>query len=151
MHITETWHGKPCGIKVLGTKRTRARPKNLDTFWCTGWAWNCQIIFRFASIHGPACLIWKLSANFFHKRYIYIWLKEGVIVLEIILQFTFLVSRTKTNVHKCIFFFICPLISYCRFIKVVLVCHKVLSYGCRCSPYIYPKTPQNTQKHTKTP
>jgi hypothetical protein len=46
----------------------------------------------------------KLSANFFHKRYIYIWLKEGVIVLEIILQFTFLVSRTKTNVHKCIFF-----------------------------------------------
>ena len=24
MHITETWHGKPCGIKVLGTKRTRA-------------------------------------------------------------------------------------------------------------------------------
>jgi hypothetical protein len=32
-------------------------PKNLDTFWCTGWAWNCQIIFRFASIHGRACLI----------------------------------------------------------------------------------------------
>jgi hypothetical protein len=24
MHITETWHGKPCGTKVLGTKRTRA-------------------------------------------------------------------------------------------------------------------------------
>jgi hypothetical protein len=24
MHITETWHGKPCGIKVLGAKRTRA-------------------------------------------------------------------------------------------------------------------------------
>jgi hypothetical protein len=21
-------------------------PKNLHTFWCTGWAWNCQIIFR---------------------------------------------------------------------------------------------------------
>ena len=35
---------------------------------------------------------------------IYIYLKEGVIVLEITLQFTFLVSRTKTNVHKCIFF-----------------------------------------------
>jgi hypothetical protein len=29
-------------------------PKNLDTFWCTGWAWNCQIIFRCASIHGRA-------------------------------------------------------------------------------------------------
>ena len=32
-------------------------PKNLDTFWCTGWAWNWQIIFRFASIHGRACFI----------------------------------------------------------------------------------------------
>jgi hypothetical protein len=27
-------------------------PKNLDTFWCTGWAWNCQIIFRCAV---PVC------------------------------------------------------------------------------------------------
>ena len=32
-------------------------PKNLDTFWCTGWAWNCQIIFRCASIHGRAGFI----------------------------------------------------------------------------------------------
>jgi hypothetical protein len=32
-------------------------PTNLDTFWCTWWAWNCQIIFRFASIHGRACFI----------------------------------------------------------------------------------------------
>ena len=32
-------------------------PKNLDTFWCTGWVWNCQIIFRFASIHGRAHFI----------------------------------------------------------------------------------------------
>jgi hypothetical protein len=31
--------------------------KNLDTFWCTGWAWNCQIIFRCASIHGRAGFI----------------------------------------------------------------------------------------------
>ena len=31
-------------------------------------------------------------------------MKEGVIVLEMTLQFTFLVSTTKTNVHKCIFF-----------------------------------------------
>jgi hypothetical protein len=30
-------------------------PKNLDTFWCT--AWNCQIIFRCASIHGRAGFI----------------------------------------------------------------------------------------------
>jgi hypothetical protein len=27
-------------------------PKNLDTFWCTGWVWNCQIIFRCVSIHA---------------------------------------------------------------------------------------------------
>ena len=32
-------------------------PKNLATFWCTGWAWNCQIIFRCASIHGRAGFI----------------------------------------------------------------------------------------------
>jgi hypothetical protein len=32
-------------------------PNNLDTFWCIGWAWNCQIIFIFASIHGRACFI----------------------------------------------------------------------------------------------
>ena len=36
-------------------------PKNLDTFWCTGWAWNCQIIFRCASIHGRAGFILKLT------------------------------------------------------------------------------------------
>jgi hypothetical protein len=37
-------------------------------FWCTGWAWNCQIIFRFASIHGRACFIlftsvWEMTAS----------------------------------------------------------------------------------------
>jgi hypothetical protein len=32
--------------------------QNISTlFWCTGWAWNWQIIFRFASIHGRACFI----------------------------------------------------------------------------------------------
>ena len=35
-------------------------PKNFDTFWCTGWAWNCQIIFRCASIHGRAGFILEL-------------------------------------------------------------------------------------------
>jgi hypothetical protein len=38
-------------------------PKNLDTFWCTGWVWNCQIIFRFASIHGRACFILIIMKN----------------------------------------------------------------------------------------
>ena len=29
-------------------------------FWCTEWAWNWQIIFRFASIHVRACFNrWK--------------------------------------------------------------------------------------------
>jgi hypothetical protein len=36
---------------------TRFGPKNLDTYWCTGWVWNCQIIFRCASIHGRAGFI----------------------------------------------------------------------------------------------
>ena len=31
--------------------------KILTLFWCTGWAWNWQIIFRFTSIHGRACFI----------------------------------------------------------------------------------------------
>ena len=37
-------------------------PNNLDTFWCTGWAWNCQIIFRCASIHGRAGFILILTS-----------------------------------------------------------------------------------------
>ena len=34
-------------------------PKNIapNLLWCTGWAWNWQIIFKFASIHGRACFI----------------------------------------------------------------------------------------------
>ena len=45
-------------------------PKNLDTFWCTGWAWNCQIIFRCASIHGRAGFILKLTTcdGFYNKK-----------------------------------------------------------------------------------
>jgi hypothetical protein len=39
-------------------------PKNLDTFWCTGWAWNCQIIFRCASIHGRAGFILDSKQTF---------------------------------------------------------------------------------------
>ena len=40
----------------FGPKK-KSSPKNLDTFWCTEWAWNCQIIFRCASIHGRAGFI----------------------------------------------------------------------------------------------
>ena len=36
-------------------------PKNLNTFWCTGWAWNCQIIFRCASIHGRANFVLNIK------------------------------------------------------------------------------------------
>jgi hypothetical protein len=38
-------------------RKRHLSPKNLETFWCTGWTWNCQIIFRFASFHGRACFI----------------------------------------------------------------------------------------------
>jgi hypothetical protein len=35
-------------------------PKISTLFWCTEWAWNWQIIFRFASIRGRACFNrWK--------------------------------------------------------------------------------------------
>ena len=38
--------------------RNETSAQNISTlFRCTGWAWNCQIIFRFASIHGRACFI----------------------------------------------------------------------------------------------
>ena len=46
-------------------------PKNLDTFWCTGWTWNCQIIFRCASIHGRAGFILyniRLRCNEYHMQ-----------------------------------------------------------------------------------
>jgi hypothetical protein len=36
-------------------------PKILTLFWCTGWAWNRQIIFRFTSIHGHACFILSIK------------------------------------------------------------------------------------------
>jgi hypothetical protein len=40
--------------------------QNISTlFWCTGWAWNWQIMFRFASNHGRACFI--LQKNNKHK------------------------------------------------------------------------------------
>ena len=42
--------------------------KNLDTFWCTGWAWNYQIIFRCASIHGRAGFILWDRHNLFERR-----------------------------------------------------------------------------------
>jgi hypothetical protein len=49
-------------------------PKNLDTFWCTGWAWNCQIIFRCASIHGRSGFILILSS----ENNIYVQYKQCV-------------------------------------------------------------------------
>jgi hypothetical protein len=38
-------------------------PKISTLFWWTGWAWNWQIIFRFASIHGRACFILYFTYN----------------------------------------------------------------------------------------
>ena len=39
----------------------KSRPRYISAlFWCTEWAWNWQIIFRFVSIHGRACFNrWK--------------------------------------------------------------------------------------------
>jgi hypothetical protein len=67
-------------------------PKNFDTFWCTGWAWNCQIIFRCASIHGRAGFILICE----HERALY-----GIkCVLRIFLQTSFTWLNIVTNKKK---------------------------------------------------
>jgi hypothetical protein len=54
---------RPRYISALKKSRLRyiSAQKISTLFWCTEWAsWNRQIIFRFASIHGRACLNrWK--------------------------------------------------------------------------------------------
>jgi hypothetical protein len=76
---------KAIGFKYFQNRENRFGPKkksspiylgskNLDTFWCTGWAWNCQIIFRCASIHGRAGFI--LFLPFFTEGYYLIWLHQ---------------------------------------------------------------------------
>ena len=59
-------------------------PKNLDTFWCTGWAWNCQIIFRCASIHGRAGFILETKTKRQKKNFCVLWPKtlSGFIICE---------------------------------------------------------------------
>ena len=40
----------------LDSALRKSRPRYISALiWCTGWAWNWQIIFKFASIHGRAC------------------------------------------------------------------------------------------------
>ena len=50
----------------FGPKK-KSSPIYLDTFWCTGWAWNCKIIFRCASIHGRAGFI---------LYFVYLWITK---------------------------------------------------------------------------
>ena len=49
------------GTRLVSTLKksspTYVGPKISTPFWCTGWAWNRQIISIFASIHGRACFI----------------------------------------------------------------------------------------------
>ena len=54
------------GRLFFRVKSKKSRPQYISAqkistlFWCTEWAWNWQIIFRFASIHGRACFNrWK--------------------------------------------------------------------------------------------
>ena len=48
-------------LELLPVINVKSRPRYISTlFWCTEWAWNWQIIFRFASIHVRACFNrWK--------------------------------------------------------------------------------------------
>jgi hypothetical protein len=55
----------------FGPKK-KSSPIYLDTFWCTGWAWNCQIIFRCASIHGRAGFILFINMNQTLKDFLWI-------------------------------------------------------------------------------
>jgi hypothetical protein len=47
-------------LELLSVINVKSRPRYISAqkistlFWCTEWAWNWQIIFRFASIHGRA-------------------------------------------------------------------------------------------------
>jgi hypothetical protein len=53
---------RPRYISALRKRRPRyiSAQKISTLCWCTEWAWNWQIIFRFASIHGCACFNrWK--------------------------------------------------------------------------------------------
>ena len=53
---------RPRYISALKKSRPRyVSAQRISTlFWCTEWAWNWQIIIRFASIHGRACFNrWK--------------------------------------------------------------------------------------------
>ena len=52
---------------IFGPKK-RSSPINLDTFWCTGWVWNCQIIFRCANIHGRAGFILHILKQPMYRR-----------------------------------------------------------------------------------
>ena len=50
-------------LSALSLDPKKSRPQYISAqkistlFWCTAWVWNWKIIFRFASIHGPACFI----------------------------------------------------------------------------------------------
>ena len=70
-------------------------PRNLDTFWCTGWAWNFQIIFRCASIHGRAGFILYiiLLSN------IYLFLTKNVLIFTRVLYITHCVM-SRHNCHS---------------------------------------------------
>ena len=50
--------------------RNETSAQDISTlFRCTGWAWNCPIIFRFASIHGRACFILNTDIYNFQQCY----------------------------------------------------------------------------------
>jgi hypothetical protein len=53
-------------LELIPVINVKSRPRYISAhkistlFWCTEWAWNWQMIFRFASIHGRACFNrWK--------------------------------------------------------------------------------------------
>ena len=69
-------------------------PKNIDTFWCTGWAWNCQIIFRCASIHGRAGFILIYLC-------IYDIFSSCLLIMVLLIRFVYTYGKsTNTNIQR---------------------------------------------------
>jgi hypothetical protein len=70
-------------------------PKNLDTFWCTGWAWNCQIIFsldiRFRTFGFDVIIQWRQNMCCVIFR---VWVShEGKYCTKFLNHYSFICSK----------------------------------------------------------
>ena len=81
-------------------------PKYLNTFWCTGWAWNCEIIFRCASIHGRAGFILYFKEGTMYVDIHLLYLYRGFMVYNVYLGFF--------DKHGCTYWWIKKSSAHCK-------------------------------------